>query len=114
MDKRTAEHIAQMTNEQLIERELIPTWQPLAAIAYRTGLPVRTCESILVKMYNEGKVKCSRVRIDGHNLVHLFKRFEMQVILGVRLPMDVETHVESEDFQLKKYYTKRNRKRVGV
>ena len=63
-----------MTNEQKIEAELLPTWQPLAAIAYHADLPIRTCEAILVDMYNKGLVKCSRVRIDGHNKVHLFKK----------------------------------------
>lgn len=77
-----------MTNEDLVRNELLPTWQPLAAIAYRTNLPIRTCESILVKMYNAGEVKCSRVRIDGHNKVHLFKKIEYQKIMGVMLPLD--------------------------
>lgn len=88
MELITKVHIAIMTNEDLVKNELIPTWQPLAAIAFRTGLPIRTCEAILVKMYNAGEVKCSRVRIDGHNKVHLFKKIQYQKIMGVMMPLD--------------------------
>lgn len=75
-------------NKQKVLDELIPTWQPLAAIAFRSGLPVRTCEKILVELYNEGRVKMARVRIDGHNKVHLFKKIEYQKILGVMMVVD--------------------------
>lgn len=76
--------------EQKVWDELIPTWQPLSAIAYRTKLPVRTCEKILIDFYNNGTVKCSRVRIDGHNKVFLFKRIQYQKILGVVVPINNE------------------------
>jgi hypothetical protein len=76
------------TNYEKVERELIHTWQPLAAIAYRADLPIRTCEAILVDMYNKGLVKCSRVRIDGHNKVHLFKKVQIMKVMGIHMVVD--------------------------
>lgn len=80
-------------NEKKVWDELIPTWQSLAAIAFRTGLPVKTCEVICVQFYNQGLIKCSRARLDGHNMVHLFKKQEYMTVMGVKMP--VESRVEA-------------------
>lgn len=85
-----------ISNYDKVEKELIYTWQPLAAIAYRADLPIRTCETILVDMYNRGLVKCSRVRIDGHNKVHLFKKVQMMKVMGIHTVIDT-SHQEHAD-----------------
>lgn len=66
-----------------IESEILNTWLPVAAIAEKSGVPVRTTLGILIKLYNQGRVKMSYSRIDGHNKVHMFKKIETQRILGV-------------------------------
>lgn len=71
-----------------IQDVLIPTWQSLAAISYRTGLAVKTCETILVEMYNEGEVKCRRVFLDGQNKTYIFKKPNYMVILGVKTEIE--------------------------
>lgn len=84
--KNTCANVSEHNN--IIWNELLPTWQPLAAISHRAGLPIRTCEKILVQMYNDGKVKCSRVRIDGHNKVHMFKKIEYMTVLSMKMVVD--------------------------
>lgn len=75
-------------DRQRVKDELILTWQPVAAIAYRARISVRRCLSILVELYNDGEVKCSKARIDGHNLVWLFKKIEYVKVMGVNIPID--------------------------
>ena len=75
-------------NEKKVAAELIDTWQPVAAIAYRCDLPVKAVLVILVEMYNQGLVKCSRVRIDGHNKVFLFKRVQHMKVMGMHMVVD--------------------------
>lgn len=78
--------------KQAVMDELLNTWQPVAAIAMRAHVPVRTALKYLTELYNEGKVKMSYSRIDGHNKVHMFKKVEQQKIMGVY--MTVESGVE--------------------
>jgi hypothetical protein len=74
--------------KQLVWAQMLPTWQPVAAIALRADLPVRTALKHLVDFYNSGQVKMSYSRIDGHNKVHMFKKIEVQKILGVYTPIE--------------------------
>mgnify|MGYP000101830473 CR=1 FL=1 len=69
--------------EQSIFVELLPTWQPVAAIAFRCKMPIKTTLAILISMESRGLVKKVRVRIDGHNKVHCFKKLEYLKIMGV-------------------------------
>lgn len=71
-----------------IKDALIPTWQSLAAISFISGLPVKTCETILVEMYNDGEVKCRRAILDGHNRTYIFKKPNYMVILGVKTEIE--------------------------
>lgn len=73
-----------------IESEILNTWLPVAAIAEKSGVPVRTTLGILIKLYNQGRVKMSYSRIDGHNKVHMFKKIETQRILGVVTVLESE------------------------
>lgn len=77
-----------MCNEQKVWEELLLTWQPVAAIAHRVGIPVKTCLAICEQFYHEGKVKCSRVRIDGHNRVHLYKKIEFVQVFSQRFSVN--------------------------
>lgn len=81
-------------NELKVRKELINTWQTLRTFSLRTGLPVRTCERILVKMYNNTEVKIKRICIDDHNKVHMFKPISMTKILGVHMPIDIPESAE--------------------
>lgn len=69
--------------EQVIFNELLTTWQPVAAIAVRSNVNVKTSLKILLGMESKGIVKKVRVRIDGHNKVHCFKKIEYLKVLGV-------------------------------
>lgn len=75
-------------NIQKVKSALIPTWQSLAAIAYLTGLPVRTVEKICIELWNKGEIKATRARLDGHNKVHLFKSVEYITVFGQRMPVE--------------------------
>jgi len=76
--------------KQQVWDELLVTWQPVAAIAHRAHVPVRTALKYLVEFYNDGRVKMSYSRIDGHNKVHMFKKIETQKIMGVVMPVETE------------------------
>lgn len=76
--------------KQKVFDELLITWQPVAAIAHRANVPVRTALKYLVEFYNDGRVKMSYSRIDGHNKVHMFKKIETQKIMGVVMPIETE------------------------
>lgn len=77
----------------MVEAQLLHTWQPVAAIAARCDLPVKTVLVELLKMEDKGQVKKARVRIDGHNKVHMFKKLERRVVLGIVMPVE-EMEVE--------------------
>lgn len=72
----------------LIRSKLIKTWQPVAAIAFYADIPVRTALRGLLQLEAAGEVKKARVRIDGHNEVHLFKKIEYTRAFNMRLPID--------------------------
>lgn len=73
-----------------VRDELLLTWQPVAAIATRANIPIRTALKILVALYNNGEVKMSYSRIDGHNKVHMFKKIEFHKFGRVVVPIDTE------------------------
>lgn len=79
--------------ETTLHKELLTTWQPVAAIAERCSMPVKTALSALLDMEGRGIVKKVRVRIDGHNRVHCFKKLEYVKVIG----MLVETAAEVEE-----------------
>jgi hypothetical protein len=72
----------------LIRKHLIKTWQPVSAIAYHAEIPVKTALKGLLILEENGEAKKSRVRIDGHNEVHLFKKLEYTKVFGVVVPID--------------------------
>lgn len=74
--------------ETKVHGELLNTWQPVAAIAARCGLPVKTALCALLGMEERGIVKKARVRIDGHNRVHLFKKLDYVKVFGVAMPVE--------------------------
>lgn len=65
-----------MTNEQKIEAELLPTWMPLAAIAYRAAVTNAVALDILLKMHSHGSIEFRRVRIckNDKERVYFFKK----------------------------------------
>lgn len=75
--------MTELEAKQKVWDEMLDTWQPVAAIAVRAHVPVRTALKFLVEFYNQGRVKMAYSRIDGHNKVHMFKKIETQRILGV-------------------------------
>jgi hypothetical protein len=80
---------ASMTDQEKVNEQLIDTWQPVAAIAYRANLSCRRTLEILLRMTEMGLVKKTRVRLDGHNKVHLFKRITYTQVFSQRMPIDV-------------------------
>jgi hypothetical protein len=83
--------IKYIEDRKRVKAELILTWQPVAAIAFRANITVRRCLNILVELYNDGEVKCSKARIDGHNLVWLFKKIEYVKVMGMNVPVDTRS-----------------------
>ena len=75
-------------HERRLFVELLPTWQPVAALAYRCKIPVRTALMVLLDMESRGIVKKVRARLDGHNRVHCFKKLEYVRVLGVDMPVN--------------------------
>lgn len=78
------------TIERQVHSELLPTWQPVAAIAYRAEVSVKAALKALLDMEARGIVKKARTRIDGHNKVHLFKKLDYVKVLGVQMPQTTE------------------------
>ncbi len=78
------------TIERQVHSELLPTWQPVAAIAYRAEVSVKVALKALLDMESRGIVKKARTRIDGHNKVHLFKKLDYVKVLGVQMPQTAE------------------------
>lgn len=74
--------------EARLHIELLNTWQPVAALAIRCKMPIKTALSALLHMERRGIVKKARVRIDGHNCVHLFKKLDYVQALGVKMPVE--------------------------
>lgn len=74
--------------ETKLHAELLNTWQPVAALAIRCNLPTKTALSALLRMEGRGIVKKARVRIDGHNCVHLFKKLDYVQVFGVNMPVE--------------------------
>jgi hypothetical protein len=72
----------------LIRKELLMTWQPVAAIATRAGIPTKTALKGCLKLWEMGEVKKAYSSIDGHNKVHHFKFIEYTTIFNVRVPVD--------------------------
>ena len=92
--KGCVELTEEQENELKVRKELIDTWQTLRTFSIRTGLAIRTCERILVTMYNNGEVQIKRRRLDGHNKIHIFRPIITRTILGVHMPIDIP---ESEE-----------------
>lgn len=76
-----------------IELSLLDTWQPVACIAARCDISAKMALSLLLSMRDDGKVLMSKVRIDGHNQVHAFKRAKYRRVLGMRV-VDSSSDVE--------------------
>lgn len=74
--------------EKKVHEQLLPTWQPVAAIAMRCDIPVKTALAILLKLEARGIVRKARTRIDGHNKVHLFKKLDYIRIFGMQVPVE--------------------------
>ena len=80
---------ATMSNAyERVSSKLLPTYQSLAAIALHAEVSNKECEKILVEMYNNGLIKGRQCRMDGHNLVHVFKKIEKVTIFGQQFPIN--------------------------
>jgi hypothetical protein len=76
--------------EAKLHSELLNTWQPVAALAVRCNIPVKSALCALLAMEARGIVKKVRSRIDGHNKVHLFKKLDYVKVMGVQMPYSRE------------------------
>jgi len=79
-----------LNNKDLICAELLTAWQTVAAISERTGIHVHTAMPLVVELYNEGKIKLTRARIDGHNKIYCLRKPKFQTILGVVVEVSEE------------------------
>jgi hypothetical protein len=82
---------AREIDPKLVENELLLTWQPVAAIAYRADVPTKTALKVLVQLAERGKVRMAKARIDGHNVVHLFKKIEYTRMMSQVVPIDTSS-----------------------
>lgn len=85
------------SDEQRLQGLLLNTWMPVAALAVNAGMPIKAALAILQRRQHEWRLDCVRVRIDGHNPVHCFRRMnEARVlVLGVWMPVDPVEEVEA-------------------
>ena len=82
---------AREIDPEIVERELLMTWQPVAAIAYRADVPTKTALKVLLQLADSGRVKVTRARLDGHNVVHLFKKIEYTRMMSQIVPIDTSS-----------------------
>lgn len=77
------------TTEARIQPLLLETWLPVAAIAHMAGIPTKTALALLQRKCHEWALECRRVRIDGHNPVHMYRKRSQrrQLVMGVWMPV---------------------------
>lgn len=82
--------------EGRVQSLLIGTWLPVAAIAHLAEMPTKTALAILQRRSRDWDLECRRVRIDGKNAVHIFRKRsqQRQQILGVWVPVVAEVEAE--------------------
>lgn len=73
---------------KLVQTRLLPTWQTSAAIAQHCGLPARTVLAALKRHQSEWGLEMRTTRIDGHNQVHMWRRRQRVLLMGVSFPVD--------------------------
>lgn len=80
--------------KQKIISELLPVWQPLAAIALRCNMSYNTASRILNKMHESGIVQKSNFRMGYKcNKADCYKKVEQVKILGVFMPLEQSEYV---------------------
>lgn len=84
------EFLPEKSARMVIAEEMLFTWQPVAAIAERCGIPTKAVLEILKKMHADGCVVMARFRIDGHNMVHCFKKVDYVQVMGMRIAIEKE------------------------
>jgi hypothetical protein len=77
-----------------VVENLLDTWQPLAAIAIRSGITDRLAMSILTELEEKKKVTITRARIDSHNTVVFARNRNDVVVLGMRLEVSNNESVQ--------------------
>lgn len=82
--------------EGRVQSLLLGTWLPVAAIAHLAELPTKTALAILQRRCHDWGLECRRVRIDGHNAVHLYRKRnqQRQMVMGVWVPVAPEVEPE--------------------
>lgn len=75
---------------------MMTTWLPVAAIAAMAGVPTKTALALLQQRCDAWALECRRVRIDGKNLVHCFRRRDTGkcLVMGVWIPVRAEPEIE--------------------
>ncbi len=74
----------------LIRSRLLPTWQTAAAIAQHCGLPARTVLAALKRHEQDWALETRMVRIDGHNQVHVYRRRQRILVMGVTFSVEAD------------------------
>ena len=85
-----------LTRQQikLVQSRLLSTWQTSAAIAQHCGMPARTVLAALKRHQSEWGLETRPLRVDGHNQVHLWRRRQRVLVMGVSFPMDGDNEDE--------------------
>ncbi|MDP3164382.1 MAG: hypothetical protein Q8N06_02845 [Hydrogenophaga sp.] len=83
-------------DEGKVQAIMMTTWLPVAAIAAMAGIPTKTALALLQQRCDAWALECRRVRIDGKNLVHCFRKRDTGklLVLGVWLPVRAEPEIE--------------------
>lgn len=92
----TIDHMDRASAEGRVQSLVLGTWMPVAAIAHLAELPTKTALAILQRRLNDWELECRRVRIDGKNPVHCFRKRsqDRQMIFGVWVPVTAEVEAE--------------------
>ena len=80
-------------DDYLVERLLLHTWQPVAAIAAHAKIHSHTVQAVIQRRAAQWDLEIAKCRVDGHNLVTLIRKRRPSVtmmILGVTLPVTDE------------------------
>lgn len=87
-----------LTRDQLrlVQSRLLSTWQTAAAIGQHCGLPARTVLAALKQHEREWGLEMRTTRIDGHNQVHVWRRRQRMLVMGVTFTLPGDNDEEGE------------------
>lgn len=85
-----------MTRDEIdaVRAKVLPTWQTAAAIGRHANVPAQTAVAVLKQFATEWRLQGRMVRVDGHNIIRMYRQQPVIQVLGVAMPFE-----EDEDYE---------------